>query len=157
MLCGIHLWIIPQKNAHKLNQGHIFMGYIFKISSASARGQWVKESCDQTIDLPMIYRCMYNTCVRHCSNALQTQRISPLGSSSCILFIIDWNNAVDKVLRYGSPTSPNTVWCHYNEVNFLLKHHDRHPIARPWGWGMGCLLRVRSLVHALLLSSQCHM
>ena len=45
----------------------------------------------------------------------------------------------------------NTVGCHYNRVqytvlcryyavNFLQNIHRRHPIARPWGRGMGCLL-----------------
>ena len=33
-----------------------------------------------------------------------------------------------------------TVRCRYNAVNFLQNPHNRHPIARPWGWGMGCLL-----------------
>ena len=73
----------------------------------------------------------------------------------------------------------HTVWCHYNAVNFLLNSHDnavnllpnshgnavnflpnshdRHPIARPWGQGMGCLLWVWSLVYVLLVSSQRHM
>ena len=30
-------------------------------------------------------------------------------------------------------------------VNFLQNSHNRHPIANPWGWGMGCLLWVWSL------------
>ena len=47
-----------------------------------------------------------------------------------------------------------TVRCHYNAVNFLQNSHNRHPIARPWGRGMGCLLCVWSIVYVLLLSSQ---
>ena len=31
------------------------------------------------------------------------------------------------------------VWCHYNSIKFLLNHHNRHPIARPWGQDKGCL------------------
>ena len=34
----------------------------------------------------------------------------------------------------------NTVRCRYNAVNFLPNPHKRHPIARPWGRDMGCLL-----------------
>ena len=29
---------------------------------------------------------------------------------------------------------------HYNVVNFPQYPHNRHPIACPWGRGMGCLL-----------------
>ena len=52
---------------------------------------------------------------------------------------------------------PHTVRCRYNAVNFLQNSHNRHYIARPWGWGMGCLLWVWSLTYVLLLSLQCHM
>ena len=34
---------------------------------------------------------------------------------------------------------PNTVRCRYN-VDFPPNPHNRHPIARPWGRAMGCLL-----------------
>ena len=33
-----------------------------------------------------------------------------------------------------------TVRCRYNAVNFLTNIHKRHPIARPLGRGMGCIL-----------------
>ena len=46
----------------------------------------------------------------------------------------------------------NTVLCRYNAVNFVANHHNRHPIARPWGRGMGCLLWFWSLIFILLLS-----
>ena len=60
--------------------------------------------------------------------------------------------------RAGSITSPvttvsdyleNTVWCRYNAVNFLTNIHQRHPIARPLGWGMGCLLWIQHLIDIL--------
>ena len=35
-------------------------------------------------------------------------------------------------------TKPYTVRCHYNAVAFLPNSHNRHPIARPQGRGMGC-------------------
>ena len=40
---------------------------------------------------------------------------------------------------------PNTVQCHYNMANFLPNYH-------PWGWVMGWLLWVWSLIYVLLLS-----
>ena len=43
----------------------------------------------------------------------------------------------------------NTVRCRYNAVNFLQNNHNRHPIARPWGRDMGCLLWVQALIYIL--------
>ena len=48
-----------------------------------------------------------------------------------------------------------TVRYRYNAVNFLSNPNKRHPIARPWGRVMGCLLWFWSLIYVLLLSSQC--
>ena len=42
------------------------------------------------------------------------------------------------------------VWCHY--VSFLQNHHKRHTIAHLWGWSMGCLLWVSTLIYILLQS-----
>ena len=42
-----------------------------------------------------------------------------------------------------------TVRCRYNAVNFLTSIHKRHPIARPSGWGMGCLLWIQRLINSL--------
>ena len=36
-----------------------------------------------------------------------------------------------------------TVRCRYNAVNFLSNPYNRHPIAHPWGRGIGCLLWVQ--------------
>ena len=33
-----------------------------------------------------------------------------------------------------------TARCRYNAVNFLENSHNRHPISRPLGWDMACLL-----------------
>ena len=40
-------------------------------------------------------------------------------------------------------------------VNFPQSHHKRHPIARPLGWGMQCLLWIQILIYVLLQSMQC--
>ena len=37
--------------------------------------------------------------------------------------------------------------CRYNAVNFLRNVHARHPIARPLGRGIGCLLWIQHLIH----------
>ena len=54
-----------------------------------------------------------------------------------------------------------TVQCHYNAVNFLQNPLKRHPIARPLGWGMGCLLWVHTdlysaSVTAVMYAISCH-
>ena len=41
----------------------------------------------------------------------------------------------------------NAVLCHYNMVNFLPNPHNRHSIAHPLGWDMGCLLWIYSLMY----------
>ena len=43
----------------------------------------------------------------------------------------------------------NTVRCRYNAVNFLKNINKRHPIARPLGRGMGCLLWIQDLIDIL--------
>ena len=35
---------------------------------------------------------------------------------------------------------------HYNAVNFLKNIHKRHPVSRPLGRGMGCLLWIQHLI-----------
>ena len=42
------------------------------------------------------------------------------------------------------PWGQSSVWWCYNAINFIPNPHSRHPIARPWGRGMGCLLWVNS-------------
>ena len=39
--------------------------------------------------------------------------------------------------------------CRYNAVNFLKNINKRHPIARPLGRGMGCLLWIQDLIDIL--------
>ena len=39
-----------------------------------------------------------------------------------------------------------TVRCRYNAVNFITNIHKRHPMARPLGRGMGCLLWIQHLI-----------
>ena len=46
------------------------------------------------------------------------------------------------------------VWFCYNAVNFLTNIHKRHPLARPLGWGKGCLLWIRHLFDILQLLMQ---
>ena len=40
----------------------------------------------------------------------------------------------------------NTVRCGFNAVNFITNIHKRHPMARPLGRGMGCLLWIQHLI-----------
>ena len=43
-----------------------------------------------------------------------------------------------------------TVQCCYNAVNLVQNLHKRHPIARPLGRDMGCLLVIQILIYILL-------
>ena len=43
----------------------------------------------------------------------------------------------------------------YDAINFLENLHNRHPIVRPWGPDIGCLLWVQILIYIWPLSSQC--
>ena len=42
-----------------------------------------------------------------------------------------------------------TVRCRYNAVKFLINVHKRHPIARPLGGDVGCLLSIQHLIDIL--------
>ena len=44
---------------------------------------------------------------------------------------------------------PYTVWCGYNKVNFLPYSQKLHPIACPLGWGMECILWIRTVIYTL--------
>ena len=46
------------------------------------------------------------------------------------------------------------MWCRYSAVNFLTNIHKRHPIARPLGRGMGCLLWIQHLIDIMPLFPQ---
>ena len=54
-------------------------------------------------------------------------------------------------------STQNKVWCRYNAVNFLTNIHKRHPIARPLGRDMGCLLWIQHLIDILPQSLQLFM
>ena len=43
----------------------------------------------------------------------------------------------------------HTVQCRYNAVNFLENINKRHPMARPLGRGMGCLLWIQHVIDIL--------
>ena len=57
----------------------------------------------------------------------------------------------DKImpLRRVISSYGNTVRCRYNVVTFLTNIHKRHPIARPLGRGMGCLLWIQHVIDTL--------
>ena len=49
----------------------------------------------------------------------------------------------------------NTVRCRYNTVNIHQNHHNRCPIARPSGRGMGCILWLLNLKQVLFYVRLC--
>ena len=48
-----------------------------------------------------------------------------------------------------------SVQCRFDAVTYLPNPYNRHPIARPWGRDVGCLLWFWSLIYDLLLLSHC--
>ena len=50
-----------------------------------------------------------------------------------------------------------TMWRCYNMVNCLQNPHNRNPMVRLCGWGMGYLLRVQTQTYVLSQSLQCSM
>ena len=64
-----------------------------------------------------------------------------IGASTNEMRFLTWRSAyVD-----SSSSEIQNVRCRrYSTVIFLQNSHKRHPISRPWGRGMGCLLLVRS-------------
>ena len=47
-------------------------------------------------------------------------------------------------------TQAYTVRCCYNAVSVLKNIHERHPIARPLGRGMGCLLWIQQFLQSFM-------
>ena len=58
-------------------------------------------------------------------------RVASQNSEWCYNFNTSWHSF--EILQ-------DTVRCHFNAVDFLQNHHNRHPIAQMWGLGVGCLL-----------------
>ena len=56
---------------------------------------------------------------------------------------------IGKMDHEQATTKHNTVRCRYNAVNCLTNIHERHPIARPLGRGMGYLLWIQHLIDIL--------
>ena len=56
------------------------------------------------------------------------------------------NTALEYVRKKGVTS---TVRCRYNAVNFVTNIHRGHPIARPLGRGMGCLVWSQHLTDIL--------
>ena len=78
---------------------------------------------------------------------VQTQYCTS-SDKSHTLNVLNWFEIYNLILYYR-------LWCQYNTVSFLPNPHNRHPIAHPWGRGMGFPLWVQSLIDILLRSLQC--
>ena len=66
------------------------------------------------------------------------------------LFICRWFGTAWP-LWWGIKNIPYTVRCRYKAVNFIQNPHNKHPISRPWGRDVGCLLRFWYLIRFLSL------
>ena len=69
----------------------------------------------------------------------------------CISHVLysESNNADIPGNKTGLNLDRNTVQCRYNAVNFFTNIYKRHPIARPLGQGMGCLLWIQHRIDIL--------
>ena len=81
---------------------------------------------------------------------------------SCCGYIMFHGGFMSRIHPYASISDPMpvkqsgrmrtieyTVRCRFNAVNYLTNIHKRHPIARPTGRGMGCVLWIRHLIDIL--------
>ena len=80
---------------------------------------------------------------------------------ACLMFSMQDRHAlVSRWTRFQLPVSIecqriiHTLQCRYNVVNFLTNLRNEHPIAHLWGWDMGCLLWVQTLIYVLCQSVQ---
>ena len=64
-------------------------------------------------------------------------------------FLLMLHLCSDCMAQVAAMTEKFTVRCRYNAVHFLQNINERHPIARPPGRRMGCLLWVQSLIDIL--------
>ena len=100
---------------------------------------------------------LYHTAL-HCNDMdetapRKTHHCSP-SQVSYGVFVVRILEKVDYIIRALDCICQwhTTEWFHCNTVNILQITHNRHPIARPWGRAMGCLLWVQSLFYVLPLS-----
>ena len=74
------------------------------------------------------------------------------GSVQCYPYLSHWITAIWETMLYANCHKKAmqqiikwiTMQCHYNAVNVLQKHHNRHPIARPLGRNF---LNLDSILH----------
>ena len=78
---------------------------------------------------------------------VQTTSPEPLPSSRKFM-LVESNPLYSMMLWIASMYA---VQCLYNAVIFLHNSHNRRPISRPWGRGMGCLVWIQSPIYVLLL------
>ena len=73
-----------------------------------------------------------------------------MASISLVHICISWPQWVNLF-----PIIIYTMRCRYNAVNFLQNYHNGHPIARPWGRGIRCILWWLTVTYVLLQSRLC--
>ena len=73
-----------------------------------------------------------------------------LPSTFHCLVIPDGGNGVYRIYITVISMLLCTIWYYSNAVVYIENAHNRHPIARTWGWYWGCLLWVQTLFSILL-------
>ena len=150
-----------------------FKFVVYKEVIILSRPQYYNDKTDSGTDIELIYS-RHTTChasrwyryfdglVQDCSIPIANAEIlqscakpsiSPLPQELCDLYIYIYIYAYAYAYTYTctcTSTYTYTVRCRYSAVGFLTNIHKIHPIARPLGRAMGCLLWFQHLIDILL-------
>ena len=134
-------WTLRNKLQLNLNwnsfifiQENAFENVVWKMAAILSWPQCVKEVIFH-IDLAIVHRFGHprSSSLTNQRQSRFTQNLLPKQKMTLLVGILNQNRFYCIL---------NTVWCRYNAVNFLQIPHKKHPIARPWGRDMRCLLWV---------------
>ena len=130
--------LFPNTCISKLLTGH---GSVILMSENNNMAFKKLIICKWLLSSVLYWFCLWLTFLSNISNLIDNLFLSIYHSSDLYLVepisdfvLISWHCCVIELDELY------TVQCRYNAVNFLENPHNRHPIARPWGRGMGCLL-----------------
>ena len=132
--------------------------YIYCCQSITSRDQNISVKANKMLILPGSFHWKDQTDTKAIYNFMIFRRNLSLYNSSI-------SKDTPKTLIVIMQMRKNTKYCKkytnilyivvpYNAVSYLLNTLDTHPIIHSWGWGMGCLLWVQSLIKILPWSLQ---
>ena len=120
---------------------------------------WILPCC-QTIQLCMSFwgqtclyvwmalRCYQLLLWGRCLYAMMAQWSNK--SHKCMAQLWDITAGLLRDFHLSLQWTENTIQCVYNTFSFIWNTLNRHPIARWWGWAMGCPVWVETLIYVPL-------